>query len=284
MRKINQTKTTFYPLVSIIVPVYNAEKYLMRCLDSLVSQTISEKEILCVNDGSTDKSLEILTSYAEKYPFLYVFNQENQGPGAARNIALDNAKGKYIIFCDADDTLESNACFECSMLMEKYNTDIIIFNVNIMEVDRVEISRKKKFGRGEYISIVHPDLEGLLSKKEFSKIAINASIWGYFYRSELVNHFNLRFTNYRAGEDGIFFLSYLIVMQSGYALNKTLYTYYAHKGSLADIAYKKGPWLYRLFSLPKFIFLTLKFSLKNNILFKQLCVFYWMFFYLKSKI
>ena len=271
------------PLVSIIVPVYNAENYLERCLDSLVSQSLQDIEIVCVNDGSTDNSFNILNSYAAKYPCLNVFHQENKGPGAARNTALENARGKYIVFCDADDSFEPDICQECSSLMEKTNVDIIIFNVNIIEVDRIETIRRKSFGRGEHIPIVLPESEGMLNQSDFYRAAVNASIWGYFYTSELIKRFNIRFTNHRAGQDVLFFHSYSLCIKSGYALNKTFYNHYVRKGSVADTAYKNSPWLYRLRLLCKLIFNTILFAFSRKIYLKQLYIFYWMFFYFRSK-
>lgn len=91
--------------ISVIVPVYNAEKYLKTCLDSLISQTYTNFEVLCVDDGSTDHSLDILRFYEKKDNRIKVFIQENAGPAAARNKALQYASGNYISFVDADDYL-----------------------------------------------------------------------------------------------------------------------------------------------------------------------------------
>ena len=279
------TQMTMNPMVSIIVPVYNAEKYLERCLDSLVSQTLREIEIICVNDGSTDKSMEILSSYAKKHPFLLILDQKNQGPGTARNTALENARGKYIIFCDADDTLEPETCLECTTLMENNKVDLIIFNFNAIDVDREETCSKKSLGReDDYISIVRPEMEGILSQKESVKISVHASVWGYFYRSDLINQYKIRFTKFKACEDSIFFHSYLMIIQSGYALNKTFYNYYVYSGSLSDIAYNKYPWFNRFLLLQRIFRYTFMFSMKNKIPFKQLYFFYWMFYYIRNRI
>jgi len=89
--------------VSIIIPVYNVEKYLRQCLDSVVNQTLKDIEIICVNDGSTDNSLHILEEYADKDPRVRVLNQENMGSGVARNRAIKQATGEYIGFMDSDD-------------------------------------------------------------------------------------------------------------------------------------------------------------------------------------
>lgn len=95
--------------ISVIVPVYNAEKYLKTCLDSLISQTYTNFEVLCVDDGSTDHSLNILRFYEKKDNRIKVFTQKNAGPAAARNKALQYATGDYISFVDADDYLVENA-------------------------------------------------------------------------------------------------------------------------------------------------------------------------------
>ena len=89
--------------VSIIVPVYNVEKYLRKCLDSLVNQTLKDIEIICINDGTKDNSVEIIDEYVKKYSNVLLINQENQGLGMARNNAMKYAKGDYIAFVDSDD-------------------------------------------------------------------------------------------------------------------------------------------------------------------------------------
>ena len=92
--------------VSIIVPVYNVEKYLAQCLDSLINQTLKEIEIICVNDGSKDNSAKILTAYAQKYVRIKIINQTNQGLSAARNNGISVATGEYIGFVDSDDWVD----------------------------------------------------------------------------------------------------------------------------------------------------------------------------------
>jgi glycosyltransferase involved in cell wall biosynthesis len=91
------------PKVSVIIPVYNVDKYLKQCLDSVATQTLRDIEIICVNDGSTDGSLAILEEYAKKDSRIVVINQKNQGAGLARNKALKCAQGRYFVFMDSDD-------------------------------------------------------------------------------------------------------------------------------------------------------------------------------------
>lgn len=101
------------PLVSIIVPVYNTEKYISECLHSLIQQSYSHIEIIAVDDGSTDNSLKILNDISAKDKRLKVFSQPNQGVSAARNLALSKATGEYIMFVDADDWIDSSTIEEC---------------------------------------------------------------------------------------------------------------------------------------------------------------------------
>lgn len=120
-------------LISVIIPVYNAEKYLKTCLDSIINQTYKNIEIVCVDDGSTDHSLELLRLYEKKDTRIKVYTQKNAGPSAARNRALEVVKGDYISFVDADDFLQENAyeiLAECAVQKEKW--DLIIFGGNII--------------------------------------------------------------------------------------------------------------------------------------------------------
>ena len=98
------------PKISVIIPVYNVEKYLRECLDSIVNQTFKDIEIICVDDGSTDKSLEILREYEQKDKRIIVISQPNKGVSTARNIGMQQATGKYMMFVDSDDYITQNAC------------------------------------------------------------------------------------------------------------------------------------------------------------------------------
>ena len=94
--------------ISIIVPIYNTEKYLNKCIDSIINQTKKELEILLINDGSTDNSEKIIKTYKDKR--IKYFKNKNQGIGKTRNFGIEKATGKYLMFLDSDDYLEKNAC------------------------------------------------------------------------------------------------------------------------------------------------------------------------------
>ena len=112
--------------VSVIVPVYNVEKYLRQCLDSIINQTLKEIEILCINDGSTDSSPEILKEYEEKDSRIKIINKKNAGLSAARNQGLELAKGEYVSFIDSDDWINETFCEALYTAAKKYDSDIAI--------------------------------------------------------------------------------------------------------------------------------------------------------------
>lgn len=112
------------PKISIIVPVYNVEKYLSKCLNSLINQTLAELEILCVNDGSTDNSAKILADFAKMDSRIKVFFQENSGQSAARNLAIERATGEYLGFVDSDDWVDLDYFEKLYNTAKKYDCDI----------------------------------------------------------------------------------------------------------------------------------------------------------------
>lgn len=120
---------------SIIVPVYNVEKYLKECLESLINQTQKELEIIAIDDGSTDRSLEILKEYEAKDKRVVVYTQKNSGQGVARNVGLKAAKGKYIYFVDSDDYIAPETMSICYEIAEKNGLDALLFDANVFVED-----------------------------------------------------------------------------------------------------------------------------------------------------
>ena len=129
---------------SVIVPCYNSEKYVKACLDSVVNQkTNFDYEVICVNDGSTDNTLEILKDYESKYDFIKTISQENQGLSRSRNNALNIARGQYIVFLDSDDMLTDNAIDVVVKDMTKHQMDVLYFDSSVF-FDNKEIEEKFK--------------------------------------------------------------------------------------------------------------------------------------------
>ena len=123
-------KKVISPKASIIIPVYNAEKYIIRCLKSVLNQTYTNFEVLLIDDGSTDNSGKICDSYSRKDSRIYTYHQANMGQSVARNRALMKAQGKYIVFIDADDYVADTLLEKTIPKMESENIDILIFQHN----------------------------------------------------------------------------------------------------------------------------------------------------------
>lgn len=119
-----KNKDAFSPEISIIIPVYNTEKYISRCLDSILIQTFKNYEVLLINDGSTDGSDMLCREYASNYDFIKYYNQENQGLSVSRNYGVAEAKGEYITFIDSDDYIGENYLKDLYRLIKKYGSDI----------------------------------------------------------------------------------------------------------------------------------------------------------------
>jgi len=115
------------PLISVVIPVYNVEKYLAECLDSVLAQTLRDIEIICVNDGSEDRSPDILRTYAERDDRISVFSQPNRGLSAARNAGVEKVRGRYILFVDSDDVVYPELCEKVFTAAERANADMTYF-------------------------------------------------------------------------------------------------------------------------------------------------------------
>lgn len=193
-------------LVSIIVPVYNVEKYLERCLDSIINQTYSSIEIILIDDGSTDSSGDICESYARLDSRITVIHKKNAGLGMARNTALDVAKGKYVIFVDSDDYIAPN------MLENLYNTlieakaDTCIGGYQRVYSDKIEIFENpikgKVFDKSNILSDVLSKMFGRLNNND----SLEMSVWKVLFSNELIQTYNIRFPSEREfiSEDIIF--------------------------------------------------------------------------------
>lgn len=143
------------PLFSIIMPVYNTEKYLNEAIESVVNQSFTNWELICVDDGSTDASLDVLRDFEKKDHRIKVFTQENAGTAsAARNKALNFSTGQYIALLDSDDKYETDTLFEIQKKIEETNADYILFNTCFCSPDLKEIRRELKGFNGDTSIIV----------------------------------------------------------------------------------------------------------------------------------
>lgn len=159
------------PKISVIVPVYNAEKYLHRCIDSILAQTFTDFELLLINDGSKDSSGDICDEYAVKDSRVRVFHKPNGGVSSARNLGLDNVNGEWISFVDADDWIEPQMLELLLSKAKETNADIVFSDFNFDYPDRSIVShfydwnKQDLDGLSEYISTTWTCLWGSIQKK-----------------------------------------------------------------------------------------------------------------------
>ena len=194
------------PRVSVIIPVYNVEKYLRECLDSIVNQTLREIEIICVDDGSTDGSPEILREYGEKDCRITIISQENRGISSARNHGADIASGEYFYFMDGDDILERDALSRLYQLSEEKSLDVLYFDgESFFETEELKEIKKNYITyyarKGDYSRVMTGPqmLHEMIAMDEYRSSLCIQFISSVHYRQE-----NLRFEEGIIGEDNIF--------------------------------------------------------------------------------
>ena len=207
------------PKVSIIVPVYNVEKFLQKCLDSIVEQTLKEIEIICINDGSPDNSLEILNEYASKDDRIIVISQENQGLSAARNAGLKIATGEYIGFVDSDDYIELNYYEKLYNTACKNDSDIALTTI---------LKHKKKYLR---YNVLHKKEKVAYTLNDKMKISEDNThrifyVWNKIYRKSLLDKYQMSFPVGRVFEDVLFNLKTIYYANSIVSVPNTKYNYF----------------------------------------------------------
>lgn len=200
-------------LVTIVIPCYNAEKYIEKCLDSVINQTYKNLEIICVNDGSTDNTLKILENYAQKDNRIVIVNQSNNGLSGARNSGMKKATGEYIIFVDGDDWIDLDTCeIALSKCIDK-NVDLVIWNYvkeyGNSSVNKLIFQNKEiYFDCNECEKVLHRRIFGLygeeLKNPENADSLVTA--WGKLYKSSLIidNHIEFVDTKKIGTEDALF--------------------------------------------------------------------------------
>ena len=203
------------PQISVIVPVYNAEKYLRRCVDSILAQTFTNFELLLIDDGSKDKSGEICDEYARKDNRVKVFHKENGGVSSARNVGLDNAQGEWICFCDADDWMLSTDTF-----------DIPFYKLE--QVDVIELP----FTRNGEINNTSPHLlNGKHNIHRYYANNFHNEIWARLYNIRLLSK-NRFITSLKIGEDVVFFLAMFKNIHNIYISSNGGYRYFRNCDSV----------------------------------------------------
>ena len=218
------------PLISVIIPIYNMENYLGKCLDSVVGQTLSNIEVICVNDGSTDSSLDIIKDYASKDKRITVVNKSNGGPSSARNAGLEVAKGDYISFIDSDDWIERNT-YEI-VLKEIADSDVVVFGTTVTG----DCLLDKREEDNEYYRVKYSGRQILTDEM---RLKTDVSAWNKLYRRSIIMDNNLRYPEGRLYEDYPFYWGYMLLCKTAYFEPKHLYNYLRREGSIMANTFKK---------------------------------------------
>lgn len=207
---IDETDTSIR--VSVIIPVYNVEKYLRECLDSVINQTLYNIEIICINDGSTDSSSDILREYADKDRRIIIINQRNQGLSATRNKGISLAKGKYIYFLDSDDKIELYALDLAFTQAVTNNLDILLFDGKCF-YESAQLETEQAYFKTAYNSKFNSK-EIFSGAKIFAKLKENDSYWVqsslYITKTKFLKTENILFDNGILHEDNIFMFKIIL--------------------------------------------------------------------------
>lgn len=210
-------------LISVIIPVYNGEKYISKCLKSLLVQTYSNFEVIVIDDGSKDNSLSILKVFSKKDTRIKIISQENSGVSSSRNRGILAAKGKYITFVDIDDYVSSDYLLN---LKNNMHDSIQIVISNAVDVDsNGKILHDKKLIREEKTLTSEQ-----IMKEIFLEINTFGTCWGNLYLTEICKE-NLFNTNFSICEDLLFLNNYLSNIENGIIINDNIYYYVTHSSS-----------------------------------------------------
>ena len=228
------------PKISVIVPVYNVEKYLPKCLDSILCQTFSNIEIICVNDGSTDNSRKILEEYKNKDSRIIIVDKKNGGLSSARNAGMKVAKGEFFSFIDSDDWIDSSMLEKLYKNITSLDTDISICAVHQFDETNQKIDDSNPYYTLEYFDSSFDNKS--FSYKETKPFIMDVCVmaWNKLYRRSLIDKCQAEFPDGLIFEDGPFFFTIFFKTQKVSIVREFLYYYRVNRtGSIIQKAGKK---------------------------------------------
>lgn len=226
------------PKVSVIMPVYNAGKYLRQCMDSLQKQTLREFEVICVDDGSTDRSLQILRDYSALDKRIHVFMQANQGAAVARNLGIEKAEGEYLLFLDSDDFFEKTLLEETYIAGAEVNADIVLFAARKFD------HKIKKFENMPWTlkTELMPDRVFAASEVADRIFQVTTpSPWTKLFRKNFIVENRLQYQNLKNANDLSFVYTALFLAQKIRWLDRPLVNYRVNQGGSTQAKKKKYP-------------------------------------------
>jgi len=207
--------------ISVIVPVYNSEKYIARCIQSILTQTYHDWELLLVDDGSTDRSQHILKEYELKDQRIKVLYQNHGGAGLARNLGINNAVGDYIVFVDSDDTIENNYF----MLLSQMKTDVVFIDSNQVD-ESFRLIKRERMSVHKYKT-----KDEILRSQMTGKIPWGG--WRKAVKKDIIHKNNIYYTNHTIGEEAIFSFLVLWYAKDYSFIDAPVYNYIQHDDSLS---------------------------------------------------
>lgn len=244
-------------MISIIVALYNQELYIESCIKSILSQSYNNIEIIVVNDGSTDHSLQKIKELAKYDQRIKIINRENGGVSAARNTGIECASGNFIMFVDADDELEENAIEKLYYSIRKYNSDISVGGVSIVYNTHNELKDSDNW----YYKIRY---NGVLDITDEIIDDIHCSAWGKIFKKEIIKNNNIKFPEGLYYEDAYFHWAYLTSSNKISFIKDHTYKYYRRNNSIMSLTFehKEGFAIHHLFICERII----NFWQNNNML------------------
>lgn len=221
--------------LSIIVPIYNVEKHLARCIESIISQNFSDWELILVNDGSTDESKHIAEAYVNKDSRVHLINSNNYGVSHARNIGLMNATGKYISFIDSDDELEQNAFATFNNIETIHQASLYKFGYNKI------INGIKSSVISQQVGLFNvPQTLLIIEQNMYSGF-----LWNSIFKKDIIYKHQLKFDESISWcEDHLFFYEYLSCCKEIYICDSIYYKYYVGVNPTSLSSIKRSPFLY----------------------------------------
>ena len=253
---------------SIIIPIYNVEKYVEQCLESVDGQSYEDYEIILVNDGSTDASEAICKSFVANSNRNYqIINQANGGLSAARNTGLAAAKGQWIVFVDSDDYISTDLLKILDTAMAKNDADLYTFNHNRIDANGNFVAKKLYAVENARLSFKSEAEMTKYIYDEFLNYGLGWEAWGMIYKRSIIEENNISFQDTKDvfAEDLCFALQYLMHVNSIYVLCDLLYNYRIRPGSLLETVDSKSV-LPRIYNLAEYIYTsgTITGSLKKS--------------------
>lgn len=223
--------------VSVVVPVYNVEKYLRQCLDSVINQDYKDIEIIIVDDGSTDNSGIICDEYAEKYSFIEVVHKKNGGLGFARNTGIELAKGEYVTFIDSDDLVGKRLLSNLVNGINKHGADTAIGGFERIDVENNVVSREEYLcEQFEGDKVYHELFPKLLGSSPKGHDSVKMSVWNVMFSMKIIKENNLRFVSEREliSEDIVWDIEYFKYSRKAVIIPSTEYGYRITPDSLSQ--------------------------------------------------